>query len=223
METDRDYTKYFLRLFFSLLLIVTLIGCSEENITEPIVYSDGDVISATPLFTFSTSNIEQILIAAEIPDSFDIAYSVQAIRVVYQTSDANDESIRASGALMIPLQATELPLLSIQHGTETKRDQVASINPFNSVEGVSGLITASIGYVTCIPDYPGFGESTVMHPYIHAASLSKSVIDFIRAGKSYCNGHGIDLNEQLFLSGYSEGGYVTLATQKELEHKAKKY
>ena len=142
---------------------------------------------------------------------------MEAVAITYQTSDVRGNEIQASGALLIPQGMNNFPLLSIQHGTETKRELVASVSPLNSVEGITGLLTASMGYVTCIPDYPGFGISQSLHPYTHSASLTIAVIDFLRAARTYCENKNILLDNQLFLTGYSEGGYVTLATLKELE------
>jgi len=45
------------------------------------------------------------------------------------------------------------------------------------------------------------------------------VIDFIRACKSYTGSNQITLDGRLFLTGYSEGGYVTLVTQRKIEQK----
>jgi hypothetical protein len=39
----------------------------------------------------------------------------------------------------------------------------------------------------------------------------------IRASKQILVGLGVTINQQLFLAGYSEGGYATLATQKKIE------
>ena len=119
---------------------------------------------------------------------------------------------------MTPLKADSLPILSINHGTVTGRDEVASIWPTNTPEGVTGLWMASMGYYSCLPDYPGFGVSEILHPYVHAKSLAISIIDMIRAAKQYAEKSGISLAEQLFLTGYSEGGYATLATHKEIEN-----
>jgi len=97
-----------------------------------------------------------------------------------------------------------------------KRTNVASVNPYNSVEGYIGIMTAGMGYITLVPDYPGFGVSEVIHPYVHGRSLANSVVDMIRANETFM-ADSIESNGQLFLTGYSEGGYATLATQKLME------
>ena len=94
---------------------------------------------------------------------------------------------------------------------------MASVSPINSTEGIVGLIMASMGYLAVVPDYLGFGASNIMHPYTHAKSLIPSVIDLMRAGKTYSSQHQIILDGRIFLTGYSEGGYATLVTQKEIE------
>lgn len=152
-----------------------------------------------------------------IPFPYDQSFAVQYVTIVYQTIDPYGNSSMASGGLFIPVATSSLPILSLQHGTEVKRENVASTSPLSSVEATTGLLTGSMGYVTAVPDYIGFGVSTAKHPYIHAGSLSTEVIDFLRAVKTYCEQNNISLNDQLFLTGYSEGGYVSLATQKEIE------
>ena len=199
-----------------LLLTALITGC-ENSVFEIEKSSSGDILSTNLLHVFSRQEILQILNTHQIPDSFDVAFPVEAFAVTYQTTDAQGREIRASGALLIPQNTGNLPILSIQHGTETKYDRVASVDPRNSAEGITGLLTASIGYVTCIPDYPGFGISRTPHPYLHAASLTRSVIALIIAARSYCNAHDVSLNGRLFLTGYSEGGFATLAVQKEIE------
>ena len=114
-----------------------------------------------------------------------------------------------------------MPFLTITHGTVSKKSNVASVSPINFgesyVEGVVGLFTASMGYVASVPDYTGLGVSDKLHPYVHAKSLAIATIDFMRASRNYCDSHNITLSDKLFLTGYSEGGYAAMATQKEIE------
>ena len=45
------------------------------------------------------------------------------------------------------------------------------------------------------------------------------MIDLVRAAKTYLKQRDIALNDQLFLAGYSEGGYTTLAAHQRIESK----
>lgn len=206
-----------LRYFAIFSALFFVISCSEDSITESKSYNRGEVIKANELLSLTPEQINQNLSDYGIPQTVQLNYTVTAISIEYQTEDANGNLKKASGALIVPQTNIESPMLSIQHGTETERDKVASVLPFFSVEGIVGLISASSGYVTCIPDYLGYGVSNELHPYVHAKSLVLSVIDFLRAAKSYCAENDILLNDQLFLGGYSEGGYATLASQREIE------
>jgi len=209
------------KLFLFIFLIANIIlNSCKESTTEPTATKAeerGEIISITPLATFSASQINLLVDFYNIPINQTLTYSVDAVKIVYISEDIFGNNIELSGALMIPQNGDDLPLFSLNHGTVTGRNEVASVNPLNSVEGITGIISASIGYLTCVPDYPGFGVSNLLHPYIHAKSLSIAVIDFIRAAKNYADQQSILLNGKLFLSGYSEGGYVTLASQKEIE------
>ena len=216
---DKRYWRYIIIFKIIILLVLTGTACKKNNLSplDTILETRGNIISSSLVGTYSVNDIKQFGTIFGLAGKFTFSYSVSVIRIIYSTIDSQQKDISVSGVIMVPVDGENLPILSLQHGTETKRENVASVDLFNSYEGVAGLFTASMGYMTCIPDYPGLGVSETLHPYIHAKSLSTSVIDFIRASKTYCFKNQITLNNQLFLLGYSEGGYVTLATQKDIE------
>jgi len=78
---------------------------------------------------------------------------------------------------------------------------------------------ASTGYAVVMTDYEGLGDSTGPQPYVHGASLARQVVDMLRASRTIINGSSspCSWNNQLFLMGYSEGGYVTMAATRELQ------
>ena len=215
MKNFPDHLKQFF--FMAIVLMIAFQSCKKDDPPPPETHERGEIIQSNSLETYTPDNIQQILDAAGVQLPFVLNYDVEVLSVNYYTVDGNGKEIVASGAFFIPQGADNLPLLSVQHGTKTKRNLVASVSPNNSTEGIIGLVTASMGYVTLVPDYPGFGVSDVMHPYMHAESLTACVIDFMRAGKSYSSANNIVLDGHVFLSGYSEGGYVTLITQKIIE------
>lgn len=214
--------KYFYTLSRYILLLASISfgfqACnSDDNPVFPEVHKRGEIIKKTDLVSMTPDQIQQIFVSANITIPFTLEYSVDVISVDYYTIDRNGNEVIVSGAMFIPQGVNNLSLLSLQHGTQTKRDLVASVSPMNSAEGIIGLITSSLGYLTVIPDYLGFGVSNVMHPYLHAESLIPSIIDLMRAGKTYSSENQIILDERVFLTGYSEGGYLSLLTQKYIE------
>ncbi|SFK24244.1 Secretory lipase [Nitrosomonas aestuarii] len=145
-------------------------------------------------------------------------YDVAVYRVGYQTQDAFGNLTAASGVIGTPIGIpTGAPLLSFQHGTIIKRDHAPSVNPEESGTDLALFLMGTRGYLTVAPDYLGFGDSNGLHLFMHAKTLAWAVIDLIRATRSLAADGGYPLNGQLFLAGYSEGGYATMAAQREIE------
>jgi pimeloyl-ACP methyl ester carboxylesterase len=200
------------------LLAVVLHGCgSDKHPLRPPVPGRGEVVQSQLLGTMTVSDLQQTMAARNIQVPFTLTFSIASHALQYYTVDSEGRQTIVSGALIVPQGAADVPLVSIQHGTESKRDLVASVSPLNSTEGTVGLIMASMGYAVVVPDYPGFGVSSGIHPYLHAKFLTPCVVDLIRAARSHSAANGLSLNGQVFLTGYSEGGFVTLAAQKEIE------
>ncbi len=70
------------------------------------------------------------------------------------------------------------------------------------------------------PDYPGFGESSnISHPYLIKEPTVRSVVDMLYAVKEMVPEELSDLiiKDELYIMGYSQGGWATLALHKALE------
>lgn len=217
-KLNHNLTQFFILIA---IFVFALTGCKKEE-TDPAfspIYERGNISKSILIATYTPGEIQQIYDAANVTLPFNLNFDVKVLSVNYYTVDGDGNQINTSGAFFIPQGTDNLALMSFQHGTETKRDRVASVSPTNSTEGIIALMTASMGYVTVVADYPGFGVSNVMHPYFHAKSLTPCVVDFMRACKSYCAENQVNLDGRVFLTGYSEGGYLTLLTQKEIEEK----
>ncbi len=200
---------FFAFLQLSLILFLTACGGGSSNdFTEPedppaSELNRGDLISSS----FISNN--QILLRP---------YSVDSYKIIYSTVDTNNNQINASGLLSIPKKAlgAKSPLVSYQHGT-IFTDARAPSNDISSIQGIGVL--AGAGYIVSSPDYLGYAESTaILHPYVHADSLASASIDMLRASKAFLANQNIEINDQLFLAGYSEGGYATIALQRELQN-----
>jgi pimeloyl-ACP methyl ester carboxylesterase len=64
----------------------------------------------------------------------------------------------------------------------------------------------------------GYGVSRgAPHPYLLAAPTAAAVIDFLYAARDFAWDNGLGVNGQLFLIGYSEGGYATAAAHRALQ------
>ena len=217
MKSTKHLISIYSQRIILLLVVSALVSCrSSDSPVEPVLQNRGEIVSTSFIASYTAQNLQSLLqiAAGGQPANITLKYDVDAYKIVYRTLDPAGKITIASGAVFVPKGKNNLALISLQHGTQTNRNIVGSVSPLNSVDGLLG---ASLGYFTLVPDYLGLGESTILHPYHHAKSSADCVIDLIRAGREYSRESNITLNGQVFLAGYSEGGYVTLAADKEIE------
>ncbi len=201
-------------MFLLLFVLLFTLGCEDNH--EPEIQRGEIVSSKKTLPLLTAENINQFLPSDSIHADAWAEYNIEAYSVQYYTIDVHGKQTIASGAIYVPLSETDVsfPLASVHHGTIFRREDVASVNPYYSGDGIW---IAGNGFVVACPDGLGLGVSDGIHPYIHAKGSAEPVVDFLRACRTFVTEKGIELNGQLFLAGYSEGGYVTMATHKTIE------
>ena len=128
----------------------------------------------------------------------------------------------ASGLLAIPDVADKsFPMVSYQHGTVYGRQEVPSF-PDESPE--TQLMIAQLagqGYLLIGADYFGMGTSTEPEGYMVKGSHQQATYDLLVASRIVLHQIGIS-SDKLFLSGWSQGGFVTMAFLEKLESVALK-
>lgn len=146
-----------------------------------------------------------------------ITFDVDVYDVVYMTTYKGTQ-IKASGLVLLPKTTAPTPMISFQHGTIVRQADAPSQQSNTSLEVISYAALASTGLITAVPDYIGFGESSaIFHPYYIEEPTTTAVIDLLRAATALARQKDIAFDGRLFLAGYSQGGYATLATHKALE------
>ncbi|UII32750.1 T9SS type A sorting domain-containing protein [Fulvivirga ulvae] len=198
-------------------LALTLFCCLQIN-----AQNRGELVSYELIAEKSPDQIDDLLTGATgIPGFFidflvPTTFDVRVYKVIYNTVDGRGQSTIGSGALYIPEPyPCDAPLAAYLHGTII--DEASVPSNLSGVEGAIGWAMATDGYVVALPDYIGMGESPGAHPYVHAQSEATASIDMMRAARQLCGLIGVGLNGQVFISGYSQGGHSTLATQREIE------
>lgn len=115
------------------------------------------------------------------------------------------------------------PVVLYAHGTSTERDyDIAQLDAANNAEGVLlAAIFAAEGYIVIAPNYLGYDTSTLgYHPYLIATQQSGEMIDALHAARSALpTADAPDSSDggKLYVTGYSEGGYVAAATARALQ------
>lgn len=148
----------------------------------------------------------------------NIEHGISIYKISYITK-FNGEEIIASGLVSIPnTKGVAFPLLSYQNGTNTLNSNAPSVQPDYELYMLLEFV-ASTGFVISMPDYLGFGESNEMfHPYYDKVSTVQSITDMLRAVKELATNYlEIDISDDLYISGYSQGGWATMQLQKNIE------
>jgi pimeloyl-ACP methyl ester carboxylesterase len=158
----------------------------------------------------------------DIKFSDKVKYGVWVYKISYKTKYKNKDVI-ASGVVCVPMTETAepFPILSFQNGTNTLNSKAPSMN-IDDEDFLLIQAVASMGYIVVIPDYLGFGTSSDMfHPYLEKASTVQSILDMYGAVKEMAAPKYLDLNltKDIYLMGYSQGAWASLALHHEIETK----
>ncbi len=147
----------------------------------------------------------------------------------YGTVGALGEPATASGALMIPIGdaggcSSARPVLLYAHGTAlNRRYNLAGLRDnSNEAQSEAHYIAATYaaqGYIVVAPNYIGYeGSNTTYHAYLNADQQSKEMMDALHAAKLALNRvSNTSASEKLFISGYSQGGHVAMATHRAMQ------
>ncbi|MDE2731990.1 MAG: hypothetical protein OXI38_11415 [Bacteroidota bacterium] len=199
-----------------LFLVLLVTGCdtTPSASEEPAAVSGrGAVIAAELIGQYPAAAINGQIEAFGLP--FAARYGADVFHLTYETVDAQGGVTQASGAVVVPMPVLGvLNILSFQHGTTVIREDVPSRE---AGEFVPGLAFASDGYLVALPDYLGLGDSPGLHPYLLAEPTGIAVVDMLRAVRHLAQSRQWSLSGELFLAGYSEGGYATMAAHRALE------
>jgi pimeloyl-ACP methyl ester carboxylesterase len=211
----------------ALALVAALAACGggsdsadSGNPPDPVPTPEqaGRFESAVSLGAIPAADIAAALGAKEsLAEGVVPRYGVASYRLEYITSDADGREVLASGLVSVPQKpaGSTSPVLSYQHGT-IFRDAEAPSN--NAVASEVAVVLASLGYIVLAPDYVGFGASKgTPHPYLLSGPSAAATIDFLTAARTWRSQANVSDNGQLFLTGYSEGGYVTMAAHRAMQ------
>lgn len=144
-------------------------------------------------------------------------HNVRLYKITYHTVDVHGEPTVATGAVAVPVASSScnsFPVIAYCHGTVLRKYDVPSEGNY---ESTLMLAFASSGYIVVAPDYLGLGDNPGLHPYVHAASEATATIDAIRAGQDLLLQLEVTPVDELFVTGYSQGGQSAMETAKYIQ------
>ena len=225
--------KKLLFVFFISLFFIALTGCGGSSASEDINEIKGGKLIAD----YPADELKASLLKDGKIDENQTVFGFRAYKIPYKTTDAEGNEIDASGVMVVPSNLgvdsdTETKLAYMKklglaavvdcHGTIFANKEAPSVAIENSTEpeGVAIILTSLSGFITLQPDYIGFGDS-INHKqeYLIEKSSASSVVDFVKAAQKFAIDNKIEWIEdnQIYLSGYSQGGFVAVAALEEME------
>jgi len=179
------------------------------------------------LFTFSIIVSAQEVISAEVQSPalkfvldlvipIGVKYDVNNYKITYTTTDAFGQPDTATGLLSIPDNDEFVrPIAVYNHGTIASRELAPSVEGVLERLIVQGM--AGNDFIALAPDYLGLGDSDGQHPYLHADTEASVGRDMIIAVRKWLDDEEIRYNDQVFVTGYSQGGHASAALHERLE------
>jgi predicted esterase len=149
--------------------------------------------------------------------------SVSVYRVRYNTIGGAGEATDASAAIFVPSGSAascsnSRPVLLYAHGTSLQKSYDMADIANNTEARLAAAVFAAQGFIVVAPNYAGYGGSSLgYHPYLDRIQESADMIDALRAARSSFGAIGARDSGKLVVTGYSQGGYVALATQRAMQ------
>ena len=172
-----------------------------------------------------------------VPGYQQATYAVYIYKITYQSviPELGNRPTTATGLVAIPVPTAEesaapgpisRPLVSYQHGTVYGLHEVPSysftLDKAGAAYGDSYETRLAVaqfagqGYVVIAADYFGMGDSTEKDAYAVKASEQQACLDLLKQSTPVIRASNVKVTD-LLLSGWSQGGLVTMAFLQKLE------
>ena len=228
--------KYLLAL--SLVVFVSACGVDGNEGENSVEDGSSELVSAIVLKDINDSYMMNVLVAADLNKTnafgYQNAFGYKSVKITYNTVGQDNKPVVASGLLVIPTiseqykaslasigKSYSVSMICDNHGTIFTNAQAPTNVAQQTFYPLALPMVGLAGFAGIYPDYVGFGDSnTTVHPYILKKAAARNAVDMIKASMNYMQEHGTVLNHQLYITGYSEGGYNAMATAQSIENGA---
>ncbi|MBK8517701.1 MAG: T9SS type A sorting domain-containing protein [Saprospiraceae bacterium] len=148
-----------------------------------------------------------------------ILFGAKYYKIRYTSPDAKGKKDTLSGLIVVPDNLNyKFPRAVYQHGTSDCKTCVPSrYGTAGGEEGQVGLLIAGLGFVAILPDYVGMGDGRGFQTYVHESTIASAGRNMVTACEKWAKDSGVFFNDQLFITGYSQGGYGSMALHKSYE------
>ena len=221
MKPSYGYKKACL-FFLTGLLIFSISGCSSSGSSKNMTPRGTLIEVPNVISTVTVAELDGIIANADLQTlTGNAVCDVTVAQINYLTIGVHaGEVTNASGVVLIPGGSGcpgPFPLVVYGRGTNVYKSY-ALANPANPETILFMAFFAAQGYAVVATDFLGYALSGYpYHAYAHADSEVSVMIDAIRAVRLAAPFLGLTLNGKIMLSGYSQGGHSSMATQRAIE------
>jgi predicted esterase len=208
-----------LKLLYSVIFLyflIFIVSCSNDNNVSPTsVEQAGNIISCDKIEEINQSQITLISLFSGI----DIVpvFEVEVYNIKYYSIGRDNKIIQCSGIICVPKTPIRMRgIVSYQHPSILSNKDIPSDR--TSIEHYVPLFTATNGYIATSNDYIGYGSSIdEIHPYHIYSYNSDDWYYFIKASQDMISNRNYNIENDLWIVGYSQGGYNAVAAMKKME------
>lgn len=149
--------------------------------------------------------------------------SVSVYKVHYNTIGGAGETTDASAAVFVPTGggtscSNSRPVVLYAHGTSLQKSYDMADIANNTEARLAAAVFAAQGFIVVAPNYTGYsGSSLGYHPYLDRIAQAADMIDALRAARTSFGAIGAKDSGKLMVTGYSQGGFVAIATQRAMQ------
>lgn len=193
------------------LLLVSIIMITN------VLFSQSNLISYRKIERLNKENLDSIWKSNGIPKIVTKNKNeVDVYELMYNTKFPDGTIVVASGIYYVPTGTDEdLATIQYNHGT-TMKNRKGDNYDYNGESAICKIYAAD-GYLVAWQDYIGLGKGKGFHPYQQLESQGQSGVDLILACQQINKELNIKTNNQLYITGYSQGGHATLSVHKMIQ------
>ncbi|MQS39604.1 hypothetical protein, partial [Streptomyces katsurahamanus] len=176
----------------------------------------GSVVSVEKRATIDAAGV--IAALGDTVDAGAVRYGVTPYVVTYRTTDHTGTPTTASQLVVLPESGDRtLSTVSWLHGTIVYKGDVATVRT-DTNDYRAALLFASTGRAVSAPDYIGLGRNSPgVHPYGDPRATVSASVDALRSARSVVHGEGRELEREVQISGFSQGGPAAMTVGRALQ------
>ncbi len=207
-------------------------GSLQGTPTTPLALSAAQFTGALQTSSSGTQLLQLSTAGTSTPNQLPCGVTVS--HIVFSTAGGAGEATNASAAVMVPTGSSAQcsgarPIVLYAHGTTADQTYNMANITTNSEATLVAASFAAQGYIVIAPNYVGYdlptsgtGPTTLTyHPYVNYKQQSQEMIDALKAGRAALAtstvASGSTDSGKLYVTGYSEGGYVAMAALKGMD------